>query len=78
MLKSISAAARRAGSQIGVLIDVDVGMNRCGVRSAEEACGLAKKLASLPGLRLRGVMGYEGHCALETNRAVRAEKRPRP
>ncbi len=70
----ISAAARRANSEIGVLIDVDVGMNRCGVRGAEAACGLAQKLASLPGLRLRGIMGYEGHCALEANRAVRAEK----
>jgi D-serine deaminase-like pyridoxal phosphate-dependent protein len=49
-------------------------MNRCGVRSAEEACSLAKKLGSLPGLRLRGVMGYEGHCALEVNRGVRAAK----
>jgi D-serine deaminase-like pyridoxal phosphate-dependent protein len=70
----VSAAARRANSEIGVLIEVDVGMNRCGVRSAEEACSLAKKLGSLPGLRLRGVMGYEGHCALEVNRGVRAAK----
>ncbi|MGD0743786.1 MAG: DSD1 family PLP-dependent enzyme [Verrucomicrobiota bacterium] len=70
----ISAAARQANSEIGVLIDVDVGMNRCGVRSADAACNLAKKLAALPCLRLRGLMGYEGHCALEANRAVRAEK----
>ena len=32
--ETISASARRAGPEIGVLIDVDVGMNRCGVRSA--------------------------------------------
>jgi D-serine deaminase-like pyridoxal phosphate-dependent protein len=72
--ETVSAAAQLAKAEIGVLIEVDVGMNRCGVRSAEEARTLAKKLGSLPGLRLRGVMGYEGHCALEVNRDVRAAK----
>lgn len=72
--EAVSAAARRAGAQIGVLIDIDVGMNRCGVRTAEEAVVLARKVVSLPGLKLRGVMGYEGHCVLEVNRAVRARE----
>src|SRR5437764_9735568 len=29
---TLAAAAREAGSEIGVLVDVDVGMGRCGVR----------------------------------------------
>ncbi len=70
----VSAAARRAGAQIGVLLDIDVGMNRCGVRTAEAALALAGKVVSLPGLTLRGVMGYEGQCVLEVKRAVRARK----
>jgi D-serine deaminase-like pyridoxal phosphate-dependent protein len=68
------AAASKAGSEIGVLIDVDVGMGRCGVRTVEEALALAGQISRLPGLRLRGVMGYEGHCVQETDRAVRAQK----
>lgn len=71
---ALSAAAGAAGSEIGVLVDVDVGMNRCGVRSLEQALRVAGHIARLPGLRLRGVMGYEGHCVLEKDRGVRARK----
>jgi D-serine deaminase-like pyridoxal phosphate-dependent protein len=71
---ALSAAANAAGSEIGVLVDVDVGMNRCGVRNREQALRLAGQLQHLPGLRLRGVMGYEGHCVLEADRQARARK----
>src|SRR5436190_8006575 len=70
--EALSAAAGAAGSEIGVLVDVDVGMNRCGVRNEEEALRVAGQLARLPHLRLRGVMGYEGHCVIEADRSVRA------
>jgi D-serine deaminase-like pyridoxal phosphate-dependent protein len=70
---ALAAAAREAGSEIGVLIDVDVGMGRCGVRSIEEAVSLAERVDQLTGLRLRGVMGYEGHTVMETDRAVRTQ-----
>src|SRR5207248_2843836 len=40
---ALAAAAARAGSEIGVLVDVDVGMNRCGVRSREAALRLAEQ-----------------------------------
>jgi D-serine deaminase-like pyridoxal phosphate-dependent protein len=71
---ALSAAAGAAGSEIGILVDVDVGMTRCGVRSREEALRLAEHVHRLPGLRLRGVMGYEGHCVMEPDRDVRARK----
>jgi D-serine deaminase-like pyridoxal phosphate-dependent protein len=54
-------AARRAGVTVGVLIDLDVGQNRCGVSSADEALALARLVTAAAGLELRGVMGYEGH-----------------
>jgi D-serine deaminase-like pyridoxal phosphate-dependent protein len=57
----LSAAARRAGVTIGVLIDLDVGQRRCGVVPGQEALTLAHVAAEAPGLDLRGVMGYEGH-----------------
>lgn len=39
-----------------------------------EACTLAPALSRLPGLVLRGVMGYEGHVVEERDRALRAGK----
>ncbi|HEY6057803.1 MAG TPA: alanine racemase [Candidatus Limnocylindrales bacterium] len=67
----LSRAAREAGSEIGVLIDVDEGMHRCGVASAAEAFALARRIADAPGLRFRGLTGYEGHCSLEFNETKR-------
>src|SRR5262249_62153542 len=63
--EDLSNAALRAGSILGVLIDLDVGMERCGVRSKEEALNLAEHVSKLSGLRLEGMMGYEGHCMLD-------------
>jgi D-serine deaminase-like pyridoxal phosphate-dependent protein len=72
--RDLSEAAIAAGSKLDVLIEVDVGMGRGGVRSPEQALELARSLAQLPALRLRGVQGYEGHCMLEPDRAVRIAK----
>jgi D-serine deaminase-like pyridoxal phosphate-dependent protein len=72
--QDLSNAVQAAGSKLDVLIEVDVGMGRGGVRSAEEAVALAQHVAKLPGLRFRGVQGYEGHCMLEPDRAVRIQK----
>ena len=60
----LSNAARAADSTIRVLIEVDVGMHRCGVKSAEEALSLAQIILSSPGLEFEGIMGYEGHVVL--------------
>jgi D-serine deaminase-like pyridoxal phosphate-dependent protein len=73
-VRALSAAATQAGSTIGALVDIDVGMGRCGVRSVEDALRLAKTVEALPGLELRGVMGYEGHVVTEPDRTLRARK----
>ena len=67
----LSAAAVKAGSTIGVLIDVDEGMHRCGVTSSDEAQPLARRIAASPGLRFIGLTGYEGHCSLEFDETKR-------
>ena len=61
--RTIAAAARAAGSTVGLLIEVDTGMDRAGVDSGEEAVALARGVAGLEGVRLEGVTGYEGHCS---------------
>jgi len=72
--QDLSKAAVAAGSTLDVLIEIDLGMGRGGVRSPQEAVELARTLARLPALRFRGVQGYEGHCMLEPDRAVRIAK----
>jgi D-serine deaminase-like pyridoxal phosphate-dependent protein len=70
-VEQLSQAATGAGSQIELLIEVDVGMGRSGVRRKEEALPLAERVAELPNVRLRGLQGYEGHCMLEPDRDKR-------
>lgn len=47
-----------AGRTAGVLLEHDGGAGRSGVQSVEEALALAKRIDSLPGLRMDGVMSY--------------------
>jgi D-serine deaminase-like pyridoxal phosphate-dependent protein len=70
----LSNAALKAGSIIAVLIDLDVGMERCGVRTKEEALRLVQHVSKLQGLRFDGMMGYEGNCMLEPDAVLRVQK----
>jgi D-serine deaminase-like pyridoxal phosphate-dependent protein len=54
-----TVAAAAAGGVREVLIDVNVGLPRCGC--APEDAGRLADLARSKGLEVRGVMGYEGH-----------------
>jgi len=54
-----------------VLVDVDVGLPRCGCRPAES--GRIAAHAAQRGLDVRGVMGYEGHAVGLPDRSRRAE-----
>lgn len=70
----IAAAARAAKSTVGVLIEVDTGMDRAGADTPEQAVDLARRLARLDGVKLMGVTGYEGHCSLTPERDLRAQR----
>jgi D-serine deaminase-like pyridoxal phosphate-dependent protein len=70
-VEALSKAAKETGSEIGCIIEVDTGMHRCGVSTTDEALKLARRIAELPGLRLDGLTGYEGHCSLEFDKTKR-------
>lgn len=57
----LNEGAKSRDKTLKVVIEVDVGMNRCGVRSVEEAVGLAREIDKMKNLELVGIMGYEGH-----------------
>jgi D-serine deaminase-like pyridoxal phosphate-dependent protein len=65
---TVEAAARNGIRE--VLVDVNVGLPRCGC-APDDAARLAD-LARANGLEVRGVMGYEGHVYAFTDRADRA------
>lgn len=70
----LSAAASVARVQLGVLVEVNLGMNRCGVEPGEPALALARKVAEARGLRFMGLQGYEGHLVFTPNPDERRER----
>ncbi len=69
-----SAAAVQAGSTLGILVEVDTGMDRCGVDTAQDALAVARQVMDLPALRFEGITGYEGHCTLTFDNDLRHER----
>jgi D-serine deaminase-like pyridoxal phosphate-dependent protein len=67
----LAAAATAGGVRMEMLIEVDVGMGRGGTRSIDETVAVAGAVAAAPGVSLRGLQAYEGHCMLEPDRELR-------
>jgi D-serine deaminase-like pyridoxal phosphate-dependent protein len=59
--RALSRAATAANVTLGVLVEVDIGMNRCGVQPGEPALDLAQTIVSHKGLRFEGIQAFEGH-----------------
>ena len=71
---ALSAAAITAGSTLGIMVEVDTGMDRCGVDDAADCLAVARQVMDLPGLRFEGITGYEGHCSLTPDNDLRHER----
>ncbi|MBT3996357.1 MAG: DSD1 family PLP-dependent enzyme [Chloroflexi bacterium] len=72
----LSTASSAAGAELGVIVEINVGMDRCGV-DGDGAVELAKQIDAAPGLRFDGLMGYEGHVVAERDyetRKIKAEQ----
>jgi D-serine deaminase-like pyridoxal phosphate-dependent protein len=71
-VRELARTASDADTTLELLIEVDVGMGRAGVREPSQALALARLIEQLPTVRLRGVHGYEGHCMAEPDPVRRA------
>jgi D-serine deaminase-like pyridoxal phosphate-dependent protein len=60
VVADMARLARDRKAEVNILVDVDLGLKRCGLPPGEPAAGLAKAVVE-SGLRFRGLMGYEGH-----------------
>ena len=56
----LSAAAQAIGKRLKVLVDIDPGLGRTGVRPGEQAYDLVRRVAAAPGLEYVGLQCYAG------------------
>jgi D-serine deaminase-like pyridoxal phosphate-dependent protein len=52
--------ARDFGVELGALVEIDLGMNRCGVPPGAPVLELAKRVVDTEGLRFEGLQAYHG------------------
>jgi len=57
---ALNEAATAFGVRLSVLVEVNVGSDRCGVEPGEPALALATQIAASPGLRFGGLQAYYG------------------
>jgi D-serine deaminase-like pyridoxal phosphate-dependent protein len=58
--KAISGLFSAANETINVFIDLNTGMNRSGIKTAD-GFALAEQLINLPGIQFKGLHAYDGH-----------------
>ena len=58
--RDLSAAATEAGVVADIVVDIDPGGHRTGITAGAPALELAQLVDTLPGLRLRGLLCYDG------------------
>jgi D-serine deaminase-like pyridoxal phosphate-dependent protein len=68
---AIGQAAHAAGVTVGLLVEVNIGHNRCGVAPFAPTLALVEHCVQQPGVKFRGLMGYDGHCTLKCSEAER-------
>ncbi len=59
-INAIAEAAVEAGTNLDVLVEIDVGAGRCGVEPGAAAVDLAKRVADAEALCFRGLQAYHG------------------
>jgi len=59
-IADLDAAARAAGATLDVLVEVNVGANRCGVNPGQPVVELANRITAAKNLRFAGLQAYQG------------------
>ncbi|MQF70273.1 DSD1 family PLP-dependent enzyme [SAR202 cluster bacterium AD-804-J14_MRT_500m] len=55
----LADATQKAGIELGVIVEVDTQMGRCGVRTVDQGIEVAQAIDSKPYLKMRGVMSHQ-------------------
>ena len=59
-VQELAGAADALGSKVHVLVELNVGANRCGVETPEDLVRLAKAISGFSSLRFAGIQAYQG------------------
>ena len=70
-VQAISEAAVAKGATVRMLVEVNIGMDRCGVEPGKPTLELAEQIGKSPNLKFEGLMGYEGHTVAKPDRVER-------
>ena len=70
-VQAISEAAAAKGATVRMLVEVNIGMDRCGVEPGKPALELAEQIHRSPNIVFEGLMGYEGHTVAKPDRSER-------
>jgi D-serine deaminase-like pyridoxal phosphate-dependent protein len=70
--RELGAAATAQGTTVPVLVEIDIGMNRCGLAANGPALDLVRQVVETEGLRFDGLHGYEGHTVMLPDAQTRA------
>jgi D-serine deaminase-like pyridoxal phosphate-dependent protein len=73
-VEPLAESCRRNGVSCRVVIEVDVGMERVGIRPGRDTFDLAAAIDRLPGVEMVGLMGYEGHLHQVADRQEKRSK----
>jgi len=78
--RELSATLAKAGLEVEVLLDLDVGMHRTGIEPGPAAAELYELIDGLPGLRPGGFHVYDGHINHESiaERSAAVERQLEP
>ena len=68
VLRDLASASAAAGRTTGVLVELDVGLLRVGVQSADQVVHLAELTSGLEGVSYRGLLFYPGHIRVSAER----------
>jgi 3-hydroxy-D-aspartate aldolase len=71
---ALAGVAEEGRCTIGVLVEINIGMNRCGVEPGEPALELAKHIGKFRSLRFEGLQGYDGHLQMLPDADERARR----
>lgn len=73
-VRALNEAARNANAELGVFVEVNIGMNRCGVEPGEPTLKLAQLISTQSNLRFGGLQGYDGHLQMLTDMQEKKRK----
>ncbi len=73
-VQPLAEICQAVGVTCRVIVEVNIGLNRVGIKPGVDTEELAKAIDKLDGLQLAGIMGYEGHLLQVENQDEKREK----